>query len=206
MQPQPSEQAAATEQHTEEKVVTTFEKGRLVAHIYGHEQLVDSISAVATEAKQKAKQWDEYKPTLRSMAQRIVASIENKAIAVRAVLFQGTEQNVVEVCPSDKRKVLSQDLINEIKFRNAEHVLQETVEVVLTGPLALWAISNLPILTKPDVLEENMTVNNKIVLTEAFKELYKKVMQDSEASGDYKAFHQRLFEGGYNLPAVEAKK
>jgi hypothetical protein len=204
-QPQPSEHVATTDQH-EEKIVTTLKNGKLVAHIFGHEQLVDSISAVAAEAKTAAKTWEEQKPTIRSMARRIIDSIENKAIAVRAVLFQGTAQNVVEVCPSDKKKVLSQDLVNEAKFRNAEHVLQQTVDVVLTGPLALWAISNLPILTKSNVLEEHMTINNKIVLTDTFKELYKKVMQDPETSTDYKAFYQRLFEGGYNLPAVEAKR
>ncbi len=196
--------ATSTEQH-EEKIVTTLKNGKLVAHVYGHEQMIDEASAVAREAKEAVAKWDDHKPMFRSIARRIVNTIEQKSIAVRAILFQGSE-NVVEVCPSDKKKLLSQDLINEVKFRNAEHVIQENTEVVLTGSLAQWALTNLPILTKPDVLKENMFISKKILLTDTFRDLYKQVMNDSEASEDSKAFHQRLFEGGYNTPAVEAKK
>ncbi len=196
--------ATSTEQH-EEKIVTTLKNGKLVAHVYGHEQMIDEASIVAADAKAAVAKWDEHKPMFRSIARRIINTIEQKSIAVRAILFQGTE-NVVEVCPSDKKKLLSQDLINEVKFRNAEHLIQDNAEVMLTGSLAQWALANLPILAKPDVLDKNMFVARKILLTDAFRDLYKQVMNDSEASEDSKAFYQRLFEGGYNTPAVEAKK
>lgn len=206
METAPAEQDQDLNDTSTEKVVTELVNGRLVAHVYGHEEAIDSFSAVAQKAREATAKWDEHKPNLRSMARRVIESIQSKGIQIRAVLFAGAQEKPIEVCPSDKRKPLSDDLINETKFSNAEYLMEETTEVILTGSLARWAITNLPIMAKPDILKDNFYTSKKTYLTEAFRDLYKKVMVDEEASVDVKAFYRRLLEGGFNAPAVEAKK
>lgn len=206
MQTNPKPQDESVTATDNEKVVTALENGRLVAHVYGYEGSIDSSSVVGQNASTAKKEWEDQKPFLRTLARRIVDVIEQKGTVIRAVLLHGQEQKNIEVCPSDKRKPLSDDLVNEAKTRNEHHLLVEELEVTLTGALAKWALKHLPTLAKKDVLANNLKANLKTLLTDTFKELYKTVTRDPNESIDRKTFYQRMFEGGYNLPAVEVKK
>lgn len=178
-------------------IVTTIEKHRIVAHSYADPEMVDKAWALGEQAKKLAKDWDKLKNDLREKAAGVLASIAKTNLFSKLVLFHGSKENYIEVLTSTKKKEISQDLVDEATFHGVD-VIAEEREVVLTGPLAKWAIENLPKYSTAKALEDHFVVKRKLVLGDKFIEAY-------EAATELKPFFDRLKDAGFNSPSVECK-
>lgn len=185
-------------------VTTALEKNRVVANVSGLENQVDEAFIQGVTAREAANKWDGFKPRLRTIAKKVLAQLKQEGTLVRAVMLQGTGDRVVEVCPSDKRKDLIAELVNEAKFRGLEEIITEDTEVVLTGPLAQWAIKTLPLVADKTLLSGNFFVKHRNLLSDGFETLTKKI-KNGIMSPEVTDLLERLSDGGYNSPAVEAK-
>lgn len=188
------------EQHVLEAnptIVTTIEKHRVVAHSYGQQSEVDALWELGEQVKKLSKDWDKTKESLREKAKVVLASIAKTNLFSKLVLLHGSKGNYIEIQASTKKKAVNQDLVDECAFHSV-NVLVEEKEVVLSGPLAQWAIENLSKYTKSQTLEDHCVVKSRYVLADNFVEAY-------ETSTEMKPLFERLKDAGFNAPSVECK-
>lgn len=186
------------------QVNTTVEKDRIVANVTGIESKVDAAHTTGALARTAVAQWEICKPEMRRVARKVLASLRENGTVVRAVMLRGTDNRVVEVCPSDKRKELVDELVNEVKYRAVDEAVSEEVEVTLTGDLARWAVKMLPMMIAKGQYEGNFFVKKRRLISVGFEGFCKKI-RSGVAGPELLSLLDRLEEGGYNSPAVEAK-
>lgn len=195
---------ATLDQDNAIQVQTSMEKERVVANVTGLEAKVDIAHQTGSIARTAVAQWEICKPEMRKIARKVLAQLRESGTVVRAVMLRGTDNRVVEVCPSDKRKELVDELVDEAKYRGVDELIGEEVEVVLTGELAKWAIKTLPLIASKEIVADNFFVKKHRWLSNSFDKLSKK-LREGVAGPELLSLIQRLDEGGYNSPAVEAK-
>ena len=182
-------------------IVTTVEKNRVVAHVYGYEKEVEEHFHTGKLAKLYSKTWDSLKPDIRAKAQEALSTLAKVNAKAKAVLLHSSNGEYIEICPSNKRKEVLKELVDEAKYRGI-NVIEEQVEVTLTGPLAKWAVSNLHMMTDAKTLEDHSSVKIKHVLVENFIDLFNTVLGTDASIVE---LFKKLLNAGYNLPAVEVK-
>lgn len=192
----PKEEKSLTE--SKPSIVTTIEKHRIVAHSYTDPALIDQAWALGEQVKKLSKDWDKLKSKLRDNACDVLTSIAKTNLFSKLVLFHGSKGNYIEVLTSTKKKEVAQDLVDECTFYRVD-VLTEEREVTLTGPLAKWAVENLPQYASIKSLEDHMIVKRKWILAENFIDKYE------AASTEIKPLFDRLKDAGFQAPSVECK-
>ena len=183
--------------NSETSIITTVEKNRVVAHVYDFKAEIDTAVHEATVVRQVTKTWEALKPDLRSKASKALDVLSKTHTKAKAVLLHGSNDAYIEICPSNKHKEVLKELVDEAKYYGITAVEEQT-EVTLSGPLAIWALTNLPTMCNQNSLEDNMKVKHKHVLVDNFDELYVQNFNN--------VLFKKLKEAGYNLPAVELKE
>ena len=120
-----------------EHVKVRTEKHGTFADVVGGEAFIDQQVGVAFNRKAADAAWEESKVGLRRLGEEVVEILEAQGLAPKAVnLLSSKPENYIEIAPSNKRKVLTSEIVKVAHTSDLMPLLQEEVSVTLSGPLA----------------------------------------------------------------------
>lgn len=177
---------------------------KLVADVKGHETTVDEASVIADEAAKTSKKWDGKKPDLRATARHVIDKIAQFNTQINTVNLMGTENRLVEVATSTRRKDVPPNMIEQAQALQeglgTELVIEE-VELVIKGALAKWVLKNMGDQTgNPD-----FTMKKRHLLVPKFEDVQRNIMKSTDVDPSWRQICDVLGEVGIFAPSVECK-
>jgi hypothetical protein len=184
-------------------ITTSLEGNRIIAHALNHKPLVDEAVALGLACRIAQQAWEAFKPKLRHVAKACLDIVTATSVSPSALYLHGSSEDYIEIVPSKIRKALEPTLLDEAKFVCINELVDET-EVTLTGPLAKWALENLPKMANPNILKDNFKVKTRWLVVDNFKERVKS-LRKTVVDPKILSVLDRLADAGYNSAAVEVK-
>lgn len=180
-----------------EDIMLRSVKNRIIADVSGGEEYVDARVDDAATKKKAEKVWDSSKDTLREIAAEAVDILEEQDKNPAIVNLLGSENAIIEVAQSTRRKKLPDLVLDEVKATDLSDLVQEEVTVTLKGDLATWAIAQL----SEHAGSSDFSVKRQTVLKPEFEGarfLMRKAKQHT-------ALLHAMSKAGLFSPSVEAK-
>lgn len=180
------------------------QNNKLVANVKGHEEIVDGASEVAKAAHGFEAEWDKTKPAFRQRAIEIVDKMAILNTHVQTVNLLGTENRIVEVAMSDRRKDVSGSALEQAKTLQSglgSELVTEEVELTIKGNLAVWLLDKM----KDHIGNPEMVIKKRHVLLPKFEEVRRNVNAAKTLDPSFKQICEVLAVVGIYAPSVECK-